>query len=100
MAAIAKRGDVKSAKGVEAAGQIAPLRIFHGLADEETSPGLCATLVERSKAEGDDIEIALYPGATHDFDDPGAKRQSIEANAAAAAQATVEALQFFREHLD
>ena len=78
----------------------APLRIFHGLADEETSPGLCATLVERSKAEGDDIEIALYPGATHDFDDPGAKRQSIEANAAAAAQATVEALQFFREHLD
>ena len=30
---------------------------------------------------GGDIEIKLYPGATHGFDDPGAKRQKVEANA-------------------
>ena len=78
----------------------APLRVFHGLADEETSPSRCADLVERSKAAGSDIEIALYPGATHDFDDPGEKRQSVEANAEAAKQATAEALRFFSEHLN
>jgi carboxymethylenebutenolidase len=77
----------------------APLRVFHGQADEETSASRCAGLVEQSKAEGGDIEIALYPGATHDFDDPGEKRQSVEANAEAAEQATAEALRFFGKHL-
>jgi dienelactone hydrolase len=78
----------------------APVRVFHGLADEETSPSRCAALVERSRADGSDIAIALYRGATHDFDDPGAKRQRVEANAAAAEQATAAALRFFGKHLN
>jgi len=76
----------------------APLRVFHGTADEETSPARCEQLVERSRAKGD-IAIVLYPGATHSFDDPGSKRQDIAANASAKADATTRAQQFFAERL-
>jgi dienelactone hydrolase len=37
----------------------------------------------------------IYPGATHDFDDPGTKRQEVPANAAAAADVTPRAIAFF-----
>jgi carboxymethylenebutenolidase len=77
----------------------APLHVFHGLADKETSPRRCAALVEQSRAEGGDIDLTLYPGATHGFDDPSVKRQSVEANAAATEQAVPEALRFFAKHL-
>jgi len=78
----------------------APVHIYHGLADEETSPKRCAQLAERSRAgTGSDIGITLYPGATHGFDDPGEKRQSVEANAAATEQAMQAALRFFAKHL-
>jgi carboxymethylenebutenolidase len=36
----------------------------------------------------------LYPGATHDFDDPGDRRQSIPANVAASADAQKRAIGF------
>jgi carboxymethylenebutenolidase len=75
----------------------APVQVFHGTADEEVSPGRCGRLVERSKAEGGAIEIRFYPGATHGFDDPGNKRQSIAANAAATDDAVQRALQFFAD---
>jgi carboxymethylenebutenolidase len=78
----------------------APVHVFHGLADEETSPERCARLVERSRAEtGSDIGITLYPGATHGFDDPGEKRQSVEANAAAVEEAVPAVLRFFAKYL-
>jgi dienelactone hydrolase len=63
------------------------------------SPKVCQQLVERSRAQGGDIEIKLYPGAQHGFDDPGRQRQSIPANASATADATVRAQQFFAEQL-
>jgi dienelactone hydrolase len=77
----------------------APVRVFHGLADEEVSPRRCGQLVERSKSEGSDIEIRFYPGATHGFDDPSGKRQSDEANAIATEDAVQRSLQFFAEKL-
>jgi dienelactone hydrolase len=77
----------------------APVRVFHGSADEEVSPRRCGELVERSKAEGGDIEIRLYPGATHGFDDPGSKRQSNEANAVAMDDAVQRSLRFFSDQL-
>ena len=61
----------------------APVRVFSGDADEEVSAAHCARLVRAAKATGGDIEIQIYPGATHSFDDPGAKRQSDPDNAAA-----------------
>jgi dienelactone hydrolase len=72
----------------------APLRVFHGTADEEVSPRRCGTLVERAKAQGGDIRIRFYDGATHGFDDPSRKRRRIPANAAAAADATDRAGRF------
>lgn len=73
----------------------APVRVFQGAADEEVSPRRCAELVERSRARGGDITFMLYPGATHDFDDPGTNRRSVKANAAATDDAIPRAKAFF-----
>ena len=77
----------------------APVRVFHGTADEEVSPRRCGELVEKSKAGGGTIEIRFYPGASHGFDDPGSKRQSNEANAVATEDAVQRSLQFFADLL-
>jgi carboxymethylenebutenolidase len=75
----------------------APVRVFHGMADEEVSPKRCAELVALSRKRGGDIEVTFYPGAAHGFDDPGRKRQSEPANAAAKADATAKAVAFVAE---
>jgi len=77
----------------------APVRVFHGTADEEVSPRRCGDLVERSRADGGAIEIRFYPGATHSFDDPGNKRQSIAANVIATEDAVARSLRFFADQL-
>jgi carboxymethylenebutenolidase len=77
----------------------APVRVFHGTADEEVSPKTCAALVRKGRALGGDIDITLYPDATHDFDDPGPRRQSVEANAGAKADAMARAREFFAQQL-
>jgi len=77
----------------------APVRVFHGTADEETSFRRCRSLVERGRKAGGDIEITLYPGAVHGFDDPGRARQADPANAKAKADATARSLRFFAEQL-
>jgi dienelactone hydrolase len=77
----------------------APVRIFMGTADDEVSPQRCGALVEKSRAQGADVEIRLYEGATHGFDDPGRSRQGVKANAAANADAQTRALDFFAEQL-
>ena len=77
----------------------APSRVFHGTADEEVSYRRCQTLVERGRKAGGDIEMTLYPGATHGFDDPGRARQNLPANRSAKDDATERALRFFAERL-
>ncbi|MBX9778127.1 MAG: dienelactone hydrolase family protein [Xanthobacteraceae bacterium] len=77
----------------------APVRVFHGTADEETSPRRCNAFVEKSRKSGGDITMTLYPGAVHGFDDPGRARQADPANAKAKADATARALRFFAEQL-
>jgi dienelactone hydrolase len=77
----------------------APVRVMMGAADEEVSPRVCQALVERSRAQRGDVALTLYPGATHDFDDPGRRRQSVPANAAAKADAMAQAQRFFAEQL-
>jgi carboxymethylenebutenolidase len=73
----------------------APVRVFQGSADEEVSPRRCAELVTRSRALGGDIQFQLYPGATHDFDDPGPSHQDNDANATATEDAIARAIEFF-----
>ena len=77
----------------------APVRIFIGTADEEVSPPKCQALAEGSRGAGNDIAITVYPEATHDFDDPGTRRQSVSANVFAARDAMEKAAQFIRERL-
>jgi dienelactone hydrolase len=77
----------------------APVRVFIGTDDEEVSPDACSKLVKKATATGSDIALTTYAGATHDFDDPGEKRQGVPANVAAAADARQQALSFFAAQL-
>lgn len=72
----------------------APVRVFVGTADEEISPQECSDLVDTSRAQRADITLKIYPGATHDFDDPCASRAEVPANAAATKDATAGAIDF------
>jgi dienelactone hydrolase len=65
----------------------APVTMFLAEHDEEVAPIFCQHVAERSLAAGTKIDTTLYPGATHDFDDPGERRQSMPGNAAAKADA-------------
>jgi dienelactone hydrolase len=77
----------------------APMLVLMGLADEEVSPKRCEKLVNESRAAGGDIEIRLYDGAAHGFDDPSAKRQKVDANAEATEDALARAVAFFARQL-
>ena len=67
----------------------APIAMFMGTADEEVSPLICQHVVNRSI--GTTFAVSLYIGATHDFDDPGEKRQGVPANVTAKADAMKKA---------
>jgi carboxymethylenebutenolidase len=73
----------------------APVRVLIGTADEEVNPAVCAELTARSRARNGDLAITLYPGATHDFDDPGVNRRGRTANAMAWQNAAGRAIEFF-----
>ncbi|PAY06888.1 dienelactone hydrolase [Bradyrhizobium sp. UFLA03-84] len=70
----------------------APITMLLGTADEEVSPERCQDVARRSIAAGSKIDVVVYPDATHDFDDPGRKRQSNPANSAALEDAMVRAI--------
>jgi len=72
----------------------APVRMYLGSADEEVSSRGCAELAARSRAIGGDIGYQLYPGATHDFDDPATSHRDNPANAAATRDAIARAIAF------
>jgi dienelactone hydrolase len=70
----------------------APIAMYLGSDDEEVSPTICQHVADRSRAAGSRVDLTLYQGATHDFDDPGEKRQSVPENAAAKDDAMKRAL--------
>jgi dienelactone hydrolase len=74
----------------------APLRLFMGTADEEVSPRVCRVLLEHAAG---DVQSHFYADATHDFDDPGRRRQSVSANAEARKDVLERATRFFSEQL-
>lgn len=69
-----------------------PIAMFLGANDEEVSPTFCQQMADRSRQAGTAIDVTVYPGATHDFDDPGARRQSVSANRAALGDVQPKAL--------
>jgi dienelactone hydrolase len=77
----------------------APVLLAIGTDDEEVSPKICQELNETGKRDGDRIEFVLYPGATHDFDDPGRQKQSIAANRKAKEDSMRRAEAFFARYL-
>lgn len=68
-----------------------PIAMFLGADDEEVSPVICQHVAERSLQEGTRIDVTVYPGATHDFDEPSSRRQSIPGNQAALGDVLVKA---------
>ena len=60
-----------------------PVTVFLGSKDEEVSPKVCHRVLDLAVGSGSPLGIVDYAGATHDFDDPGKRRQAIEANASA-----------------
>ncbi|NBB14549.1 prolyl oligopeptidase family serine peptidase [Caulobacter sp. SLTY] len=77
----------------------APVLVLMGTADEEVSPKSCDAFVKRSQGLGGQVEMITYEGAAHSFDDPGKKKQSVPANAAATADARKRAADFFEVQL-
>jgi carboxymethylenebutenolidase len=73
----------------------APVLMLIAAADDEVSPAACRKLAARSRALGAPVEIAVYDGAQHDFDDPGRTRQGVEANRRATADARRRATGLF-----
>lgn len=77
----------------------ARVRLFHGSADEEVSHMRCTALVDQSRANGGDVEIKIYAGATHSFDSPARSREKVDANATATKGSIEASLQFFARHI-
>jgi dienelactone hydrolase len=73
----------------------ARVEVFIGTADEEVSPEACQRLAAENARLGGGVDLTVYPGATHDFDDPANHRQDLPANSAARASATAQATEFF-----
>jgi dienelactone hydrolase len=76
----------------------APILVFIAAEDEEVSPAICEELVATARRNGADVASIVYPGATHDFDDPGPTRQGVEANRRATADAKGRAEAFLTLH--
>jgi dienelactone hydrolase len=72
----------------------APVMLLLGSDDEEVSPARCQDMARRSIEAGGKIDVVLYPGATHGFDDPGSRHRSIPANRSALEDALKRAMAF------
>jgi carboxymethylenebutenolidase len=74
--------------------------LFVASEDEEVAPLPCRQLAEQVAARAAaPLELVWYEGATHAFDDPGKRRQSIAANRDARADSMSRAERFFAQHL-
>jgi len=77
----------------------APLLMLLASDDDEVSPRACVDLATRSRAAGGPLELVVYEGAEHNFDDPGPARQGRDANRRATRDARERAERFFQIHL-
>jgi carboxymethylenebutenolidase len=77
----------------------APLTVLIAGSDEEVSPEVCEKFAKKAKEGGADLRYHVYPGAEHNFDDPGKKKQAIPANEHATEDAMRRAEKFFGEQL-
>jgi carboxymethylenebutenolidase len=76
----------------------APLLMMVASADEEVSPERCEKFADKAK-KSNSLELVVYDGAEHNFDDPGKKKQSKRANRDATEDAFKRATRFFEREL-
>ena len=77
----------------------APILLMIAAEDEEVSPKRCEDFAKRAKAAGSKLEVIVFPGAEHNFDDPGKKKQSNPANHSATEEAMRRSEAFLSIHL-
>jgi carboxymethylenebutenolidase len=77
----------------------APLSMMLAGSDEEVSPQRCEAFAKRAQEHGNPLHFIVYPGASHDFDDPSKSKQAIPANHDATVDTKRRAEAFFAEHL-
>lgn len=58
----------------------APLLILIGEADDWTPAAPCVALAETARSHGAPVDIVTYPGAYHDFDNPGSGQVRLRAD--------------------
>ena len=78
----------------------APVLVLLAGDDDEVSPAPCQALVARSRTAGAPVDLVVYAGAEHNFDDPGPTRQRREANQRATADVRSRAARFMQSHLE
>ena len=67
--------------------------------DEEVSPQRCEEFAKKARNDGDDLKVIVYPGASHNFDDPSESKQSNPANRRATEETHRRAAAFFASQL-
>jgi carboxymethylenebutenolidase len=77
----------------------APILMMVASADEEVSPKRCEEFAQKARVSGSKLELIVYPGAEHNFDDPGKTKQSKPANRSATEDAVRRAEAFFAARL-
>ena len=77
----------------------APVLILAASDDDEVSPEVCRRFSEEMRARGAGVELVIYEGAHHSYDDPGKRKQSHEPNRAALEDSLRRAEAFFGRHL-
>lgn len=77
----------------------APMLMLLAAEDREVNPKICEQFAKRAKEAGSPLESHVYPGAEHNYDDPGTKKQSVPANRAATEDTFRRAEAYFANHL-
>lgn len=77
----------------------APILMLLAAEDEEVNPAVCEKFAQRAKDASSPLTLHVYPGAEHNYDDPGPKKQSVPANRAATEDTFRRAEAFFAKHL-
>jgi dienelactone hydrolase len=77
----------------------APVLVLLAAADDEVSPQTCQRFADRVRAAGGPLDVVIYEGAEHNFDDPGPTKQRRDANHRATEDARTRAERFFAAQL-